>query len=217
MQTILGIRTGLYRAGVKHLIESSFTGAVVREAGSAQELGEGLQQSGKVDVLVVDLGLPGLGGASGIASVRAKSDAPIIVIGDGSLSGELSQALKNGAQLAVPASAEASSLIDAIGKAVGRVAGNAKATATNGVAGGIRQPCAARTDDAAPSHKGLGRLTRRQAQVLDLLAEGYSNRQIATTLGMAEGTVRVHVAAILRALEVRNRTQAALMVLRAKH
>jgi two-component system nitrate/nitrite response regulator NarL len=217
MQTILGIRAGLYRAGVKHLIESSFKGTVVQEAGSAQDLSDGLERAGTVDVLVVELGLPGLGGASGIPAVRAKSSAPIIVIGDRSLSGELNQALRNGAQIAVPASAEADALISAIRKVAGQLAGNAEARAENGTGAALHQPCSVSKESEAPAYKGLGKLTRRQAQVLDLLAEGYSNRQIASTLGMAEGTVRVHVAAILRALEVRNRTQAALMVLRAKH
>lgn len=54
------------------------------------------------------------------------------------------------------------------------------------------------------------RLTQRQEDVLALLAEGHSNGQIATALGMSENTVRIHVSAILKALRVSNRTQAAL-------
>jgi DNA-binding NarL/FixJ family response regulator len=53
-------------------------------------------------------------------------------------------------------------------------------------------------------------LTRRQSAVLALIGRGWSNRRIAGQLGVSEGTVKVHVNAILRALKLRNRTQAAL-------
>lgn len=55
------------------------------------------------------------------------------------------------------------------------------------------------------------RLTRRQRQVLDLLVNGYSNKEIARALSLAEGTVKVHMAALLRALGVANRASAAVV------
>ncbi len=59
------------------------------------------------------------------------------------------------------------------------------------------------------------RLTKRQRQVLGLIAEGCSNRTIAQRLGLTEATVKLHVRAVLKGLEVENRTQAALMATRA--
>ncbi len=59
------------------------------------------------------------------------------------------------------------------------------------------------------------RLTKRQRQVLGLIAEGASNRTIAQRLGLTEATVKLHVRAVLRGLEVENRTKAALMATRA--
>ena len=53
-------------------------------------------------------------------------------------------------------------------------------------------------------------MTRRQAAVLALMGRGWSNRRIGEELGVSEGTVKVHVNAILRVLKVRNRTQAVL-------
>ena len=58
-------------------------------------------------------------------------------------------------------------------------------------------------------------LTRRQARVLELLGDGRSNREIGEALSISEGTVKLHVAAILRALGVSNRTEAALLAKRA--
>ena len=64
---------------------------------------------------------------------------------------------------------------------------------------------------AAPAASELAaRLTARQRDVLRLLGEGEPNRAIAERLGLAEGTVKLHIAAILRTLRVRNRTEAAL-------
>lgn len=58
-------------------------------------------------------------------------------------------------------------------------------------------------------------LTRRQQEVLRLLAAGRSNKEIAQTLGLAEGTVKIHVSAILKALGVGNRTEATVRALNA--
>jgi DNA-binding NarL/FixJ family response regulator len=61
--------------------------------------------------------------------------------------------------------------------------------------------------DALPGERGL---TRRQQEVLSCLARGHSNKEIAQQLGLSEGTVKIHIAAILRAYRVRNRTQAVI-------
>ncbi|TIY09147.1 MAG: response regulator transcription factor, partial [Mesorhizobium sp.] len=58
----------------------------------------------------------------------------------------------------------------------------------------------------------LGRLTSRQKEVLKLMAEGYSNKEIARDLEIAEATTKIHAAAVLRELGVRNRTEAAVML-----
>jgi DNA-binding NarL/FixJ family response regulator len=62
--------------------------------------------------------------------------------------------------------------------------------------------------------RGMGALTNRELQVLSLLADGRSNREIARTLGVAEKTVKTHVSAVLAKLGVADRTQAALLAVR---
>ena len=59
-------------------------------------------------------------------------------------------------------------------------------------------------------------LTAAQARVLELLAEGSSNRQIGELLGLTEGTVKIHVSAIMKAMGVSNRSEAALMASRKR-
>ena len=53
-------------------------------------------------------------------------------------------------------------------------------------------------------------LTNRQSQVLDLIAEGKSNKQIAYEMGVSEATVKLHINALLRSLKVSNRTEAVI-------
>ena len=54
------------------------------------------------------------------------------------------------------------------------------------------------------------KLTNRQSQVLDLIAQGKSNKQIAYEMGVSEATVKLHINALLRSLKVTNRTQAVI-------
>jgi DNA-binding NarL/FixJ family response regulator len=76
---------------------------------------------------------------------------------------------------------------------------------------GAGSPPSPRASDPAPgmSARDLG-LTARQAQVLQLILQGKPNKVICRELGLAEGTVKIHVAAILRALNVSTRTQAVI-------
>ena len=57
---------------------------------------------------------------------------------------------------------------------------------------------------------GVKTLTNRQSQVLDLIAQGKSNKQIAYDMGVSESTVKLHINALLRSLHVNNRTQAVI-------
>jgi len=68
---------------------------------------------------------------------------------------------------------------------------------------------------ASPSGPRLSNLTERQLDVVRLIAKGMSNRQIAETLHLTEGTVKIHVTAVLRALDAANRTEAVLVAQKA--
>jgi len=78
--------------------------------------------------------------------------------------------------------------------------GDLPATATQGV----------RVPERSDNLRAERRLTIRQREVLDCLARGHSNKEIAIALGLSQGTVKIHIAAIFRAFRVRNRTQAVI-------
>lgn len=72
------------------------------------------------------------------------------------------------------------------------------------------RPAPQRPEPGRAPEGALARLTRRQRQVLDLIAQGRSNKQIARDLGITEGTAKLHVFSLMRALDVTNRTMLAL-------
>ena len=93
------------------------------------------------------------------------------------------------------------------------LAGESQVMAAAAAATAVSASAAPRADGEAPDDDRamLARLSRRQRDVLGLLGQGYSNKEIARILGISYITVRVHVSAVMRSLEVANRTQAALI------
>jgi DNA-binding NarL/FixJ family response regulator len=78
------------------------------------------------------------------------------------------------------------------------------------LSGGIYVPWSSvRDEGGAPASEQIVKLTPRQQQVLQLLSLGMSNKEIARALRIAESTTKIHTAMLMRALGVRNRTEAA--------
>lgn len=208
MRALLAARNPLFRAGLRYVVERNLDAATIDEAAT---LGEVIAAAGRGDghdLVVIDLGLSGLDGFDGLRRLRQQLNAaPIVVFGPAGSRRAILQSIESGAHGFVPDNAT----IETVGEALKLVlAGNVYVPAAV-----LAEPEADRSaanDGGAPipATAELASLTPRQRQVLDLLVRGHSNREIAKQLGVAQGTVRIHVAAILRALNVRNRTQAAL-------
>lgn len=135
------------------------------------------------DLVIMDLGLPGaLKGTQAVSSIRRCTDVPILVVSG------------NEDPLAVR---------DAL--AVGANAYLAKTASTELFAQTLRPLLGAR-ETRAPAR----RLTERQREILGLLCEGLSNKEIGRKLDLSDATVKMHMTAVLRTLGVSTRTQAAL-------
>lgn len=143
------------------------------------------------DLVLLDLGLPGLRGRAALDAVLpAAGAAPVVVVTGAEPGAEALGLLRAGARGYVPKRASASELV-----AVLRFV----------LDGGTHVPQVVLTTPAV----GEAHLTPRQREVLTLLARGAANKDIADALGISEATVRVHVSSVMRALGVENRTQAA--------
>jgi DNA-binding NarL/FixJ family response regulator len=190
----------LVREGFRMLLESMQRFDRIIEAGTLSEaLATCSALAGALDLIIVDLGLPDAAGLEALDRLNgAYPRIPILVVSGVSCLDTVSAALIRGARGYVPKNASGVALREAIESAL-RGEPYLPSDPPSQVAAG--QP--ARGAHAA-------RLTRRQEDVLRLLASGLANKEIATALNMSPATVRVHVTAILKELGVENRTQAAI-------
>lgn len=190
----------LLRAAVVHSLQDSLPQARVREVASAEALEQTLGQHPDLDLVLLDLTMPGAHGFSALLHVRgAHPDIPVVILSSNDHPRVIRRAQQFGAAGFIPKSAPP----ETIGEALATV-----------LDGGLWFPAMAaeRSEADALLASRLAQLTPQQFRVLLCLADGLLNKQIAHTLGLAENTVKVHVTAILKKLECHSRTQAAVLV-----
>lgn len=195
----------VFRAGLTALLEQSHPGARVLQARDAREALELVDRHPDLDVVVLDLIMPGFAGPPAIAEFgRARPDLPVIVLSSSENPADVREALAAGALGYVSKSAGERTLMSAIGMVLG---GELYVPPFM-----LDDPGAppARRDPAGRDHPAAQPLTERQMDVLRLLSRGASNKEIARTLDLSEKTVKAHVTAVLTRLNVTNRTQAAV-------
>ena len=175
--------------------------------------------SDDVDLAVVDLNMPGADGYSHIDELRRRHPSvPVIVLSGYEDPALMRGALERGALGFIPKAYSPDVMLSAVRLVLaggvyvppmmlsavppGVVAGTSTETVQPG-AGPVRPVGGAATLDSLRSV-----LTERQVEVLQLLSQGKPNKLIGRSLGISEGTVKIHLAAIFRALNVRNRTEA---------
>jgi len=189
----------LVRAGLRALLERHGI-VIVFEADSGTTLLEQLA-SHPVDVILSDIRMPGLDGIEALIALRARGDTtPVLLLTTFDDSDLLLRATDAGAQGFLLKDAAPDDLRDAIARvAAGETLLQPVST----------EPVRARYrfhDDNAPRET----FTEREVAILRLLAGGYSNKEIARSLFLAEGTVKNYVSAILEKLGTRDRTRAVL-------
>lgn len=190
----------LVRAGLKALLEGFGDLRVVAEAEDGQALLDALASSA-VDVVLSDIRMPGLSGIDALRALRARGDAtPLILLTTFDDSDLLLDAVVAGAQGFLLKDAAPEDLHDAI-RAVARSESLLQPVATDPV----RARYAYRETQAPKANFG-----EREVAILRLLAGGYSNKEIARSLFLAEGTVKNYVSDILDKLGTRDRTRAVL-------
>jgi two-component system nitrate/nitrite response regulator NarL len=188
----------LYRHGLRQLL-SRFEGehVFVEVEHCAAALSEAAGH-GDFDLILLDLALPDLNGLDGLVRLRALCPAtPVVLMSANEGSAIILDGLRRGAQGFIPKS----SSVDEMTAALQRVLEGGIYVPRNGMAGRAEPACENRS------------LTARQREVLALLVKNRSNKEIAAALDMRVNTVRVHVAAILKILDVENRNDAARVAL----
>lgn len=189
----------LVRAGLRALLERAGI-AIAFEAEDGQRLLDALPAR-PVEVVVSDIRMPGMDGIAAVRALRDRGDAtPVLLLTTFDDADLLLQAAQAGAQGFLLKDAEPGELHDAIARlARGEVL--LQPIATDAVRARYRFH-----DEDAPSDT----FNKREVAILRLMAGGYSNREIARSLFLAEGTVKNYVSTILEKLGTRDRTRAVL-------
>lgn len=182
---------GLFAEALSGVLERLAARVSIDAAPSAEAALDVLSREPPFDLVLLDLGLPGLRGRAALDAVLGRAgQAPVVVVTGTEPGPEALELLRVGARGYVPKRASAAELV-----AVLRFV----------LDGGTHVPQVVLSAPGA----GEAHLTPRQREVLTLLARGAANKDIAQVLGISEATVRVHVSSVMRALGVENRTQAA--------
>jgi DNA-binding NarL/FixJ family response regulator len=174
-----------------------------RLAGDLDDLRQQLRETEAVELVLLDLSMPGTTGFSGLLSIRSEfQDIPVIVVSATEDSVTIRKCIELGASGFIPKSSGVEYIVEGI---------------TSVQRGEVWTPpnidIDADMDDASSDLlTKIQSLTPQQTRVLSMLAEGLLNKQIAYELSVSEATVKAHVSAVLLKLNVDSRTQAVIMM-----
>ncbi len=195
----------LVREGLLQTLRKLERGVVCTGVRDAEEALDLLEKSGDdYDLCLLDLMLPGLNGMGCLGVMRKRFPAmPVVIISALDDRNTVARAIRAGASGFVSKSSSSEVLLTALRKVL---AGEVCLPAT------LEDELPAQRKRRSRSLEEQYELSAAQMRVLEPLIQGKTNRQISELLGLAEGTVKVHVSAILKALNVTNRSQALLTV-----
>jgi two-component system nitrate/nitrite response regulator NarL len=196
----------LFRSGLETLLERHGI-EVIATAGNGRE-GFLMARELQPEVVLLDMRMPEMSGLEVLSGLRAVGfRSPIVMLTTSNEEQDLVECLRNGASGYLLKDMEPSELVSALrdiveGKTI--VAPELAAVLARVVQGDVE-------DDTVKEISPFAELTPRELEILCLLAEGQSNKVIARNLGISDGTVKLHVKAILRKLDVHSRVEAAVM------
>jgi two-component system nitrate/nitrite response regulator NarL len=188
------------REGLSALLRQEGPQTTIVQASSAAEALAAVEKHGDLDIVVLDLLMPGTSGLSAISEIgHARPELPVIVLSSSEDPRDVRNALSQGALGYVPKSASQTTLLSAI-----RLVMSGELYIPSLI---LNQVAAAKSFVDRSMARAL--LTPRQIDVLRRISESLPNKTIAYEMDLSEKTVKAHITAIFRALNVVNRTQAA--------
>ncbi len=191
----------LFRGALREAVSGLFGDAGIAEAGSFDDAAALLDRDSDIDLVLLDLTMPGVRGFSGLMYLRAQyPSVPVVVVSANDDPAVIRRCMEFGASGFIPKTLG----VEAMRAAVARV-----------MEGGVWTPQdvdlkSGNDAESADLMARLATLTPQQVRVLMMLSEGLLNKQIAYNLTVSEATVKAHVSAILTKLGVESRTQAVI-------
>ena len=207
MRVLLIDDHALVRKGIEELLHSRGVD-VVAAVGSGEE---GVRRALELrpDIILLDIKMPGMNGIETLNKLRASGvTAPVVMLTMSREDADLSAALRGGAQGYLLKDMEPEELVPALEAA--RRGENVVAKEMVGTLARIVQGDAPGQDKPRPAAP-FAELTPRELEILEHVAEGFSNKAVARALNITDGTVKLHVKAILRKLGIHSRVEAAVL------
>ncbi|AZO15583.1 response regulator [Mesorhizobium sp. M2A.F.Ca.ET.037.01.1.1] len=197
----------LFREGVARSLGEIGGFELVGEGASAEDA-ERLVRASMPDILLLDISMPG-GGLSALASIlSAMPEQKIVMLTVSETNADVAQALKAGARGYVLKGVGSKALAEIL-RDVANGQSYVSPSLSARLLSDLLQPTGSKPDP-------LAQLTGREAEILKLVAEGLSNKEVAARLSLQEKTVKHHMTRVLAKLNVRNRTEAALLMHEAR-
>ncbi|MCR8868700.1 response regulator [Peribacillus frigoritolerans] len=208
----------LFREGVKRILDFESSFDVVAEGDDGSEAMD-LVETHKPDVVIMDINMPNMNGVEATKMLVSRyPETKVIILSIHDDENYVQHALKTGAQGYLLKEMDADALIDAV-HVVAEGGSYLHPKVTHNLVKEYRRLAAEEGADRDSVHtieirRPLHLLTRRECEVLQLLADGKSNRAIGETLYISEKTVKNHVSNILQKMNVNDRTQAVVLAIK---
>ncbi len=193
----------LVRGALRQALTSALGVTAIREAGDLASLSKALASDEPVDLVLLDLAIPGVSGFSGLLYLRSQHpEIPVVVVSASEDRAVMRRCIEVGAAGFIPKSTDMAEMRQAIRMVLDGEIWTPPDLDT------VLPPDAV----VADMMRRLSNLTPQQLRVLMMLSQGLLNKQIAFELKVSEATVKAHVSAILQKLGVDSRTQAVIAV-----
>ncbi len=183
----------LFRDGLGKILSGMDAGIRIHEAASAAEVLAHLDRPIFFSLILLDWNMPGMEGMATLRKIKSLTESPVVIVSGMIDTAQIRSLFREGVAGFIPKTLKSEVLLAALRLVL---------------SGGVYMPenllseGAMGEDDEGSTFK----ITRRQREVLQEVAKGKSNREIAETLSITEFTVRIHVASLLKAVDARNRT-----------
>lgn len=195
----------LFIDGIRYLLNDLDTNVAITEATNAEQAINILDSHQEFDLILIDLNMPSMNGISILKRFQESNQSlPVVVISAEENPKVIKSALESGALGFIPKSASSEEMLSILRQVMDGqiyVPADIQERINN-----IKTRCPPKQ---AQQNKGLQQsgISKRQYEVLQLVEQGYSNKQIATTFSLTEHTVKAHLSALFTTLKARNRTE----------
>lgn len=198
MKIILADDHALFREGISHVLKDLDQQVTILEASGVEQALEAARHHADIDLVLLDLNMPGQNGFEALQTFSTEFPTlPVVVLSASESRNDMQRALDLGAMGYISKGSTSNIMLNALRLVL---------------SGEVYVPSYLLQNKVPEEHS----LTQRQLDVLTLMDQGHSNKVIASMLDISEATVKMHVTAIFRELQVSNRTQAVLKAQKLK-